>query len=415
MVLWWRLIIDGEDGLTIKVALPSISEDSLQEMQELTSDEFGVNAFSVSMEGEINERNTKKMLQKGVFGPEGLAMAHSIEAEEEAVMRASTLSNQVNCPLLIKSITSESAADIVKTKKGRGNVLYAEVSPASLACDGIEYWNSCWTHAAGYVTKPPLRKGVADELVENATSSFDVISSGHATYTTKQKALGAKDFTKIPPGINGVGERMMVLWDKLVHSGNGTPEQFVAMTSANAAKMFNLYPDKGRLEVGSQADVVIWDPHAKKTISTGDHNLKTDFNVFSGMAVTGVPYTVIISGRICMDEGQLRVMQGFGKFLPMSAFAPHVYEKVRANEAKARATSAVIRAEIPSSSNGNSVEEMPPPTPTKPAQAEKAPSQQRSQFDLLSHPNGDQALPEPKVTSVKVRQAPGGRSSGAFW
>ena len=145
-----------------------------KEMQELTSDEFGVNAFSVSMEGEnklndedlmrafenivnvgglaevhaesgeIIERNTKKMLQNGVFGPEGLAMAHSIEAEEEAVMRASTLANQVNCPLLIKSITSESAADIVRTKKGRGNVLYAEVSPASLACDGIEYWNSCW-------------------------------------------------------------------------------------------------------------------------------------------------------------------------------------------------------------------------------------------------------------------------------
>ena len=161
-----------------------------------------------------------------------------------------------------------------------------------------------------------------------------MISSGHATYTTKQKALGAKDFTKIPPGINGVGERMMILWDKLVNSGKATPEQFVAMTSANAAKMFNLYPDKGRLEIGSQADLVIWDPHAKKTISTVDHNLKTDFNVFSGMEVTGVADSVIISGRIVKDEGQLRVMQGFGKFLPMSAFAPQVYELVRKNEAK---------------------------------------------------------------------------------
>ena len=75
----------------------------------------------------------------------------------------------------------------------------------------------------------------------------------------------------------------------------------------------------------------------------------------------------------------------------------------------------MIRTEIPLSSNGNSVEEMPPPTPTKPAQAEKAKSQQRSQFDLRSHPNGDQALPEPKVTSVKIKNPPGGRSSGAFW
>ena len=86
--------------------------------------------------GEIIERNTKKMLQNGVFGPEGFAMAHSVEAEEEAVMRSSTLANQVNCPLLIKSITSDSAATIVKAKKDRGNVLYAEVTPASLACDG---------------------------------------------------------------------------------------------------------------------------------------------------------------------------------------------------------------------------------------------------------------------------------------
>ena len=88
------------------------------------------------------------MLQNGVFGPEGFAMAHSVEAEEEAVMRATTLANQVNCPLLVKSITSSSAADIVKNKKSRGNVLYAEVGPASLACDGSEYWNNCWNHAA---------------------------------------------------------------------------------------------------------------------------------------------------------------------------------------------------------------------------------------------------------------------------
>ena len=89
---------------------------------------------------------------------------------------------------------------------------------------------------------------------------------------------------------------MMILWEKLVHSGKATPEQFVALTSTNAAKMFNLFPDKGRIEIGSQADLVIWDPNGKKTISLGDHNLKTDFNVFDGMEVNGIPDTVIISG-----------------------------------------------------------------------------------------------------------------------
>ncbi len=185
----------------LKVALPSVTEDSLKEMQELTGEEFGVNTFFMSMEGEnklsdssllsglescaefgclaqvhaqsgeIIERNVQRILGNGVTGPEGYAMAYSIEAEEEAVMRASTLANQVNCPLLLKSITSQSAVDIVKAKKNRGNVLYSEVTPAALACDGNEYWNSCWNHAASFVTCPPLRKGAADDLVESSANS----------------------------------------------------------------------------------------------------------------------------------------------------------------------------------------------------------------------------------------------------
>ena len=249
-------------------------------------------------------------------------------------------------------------------------------------------------------------------------SAFDIISSDHATFNSKQRSLGIKKFTNIPTGINGVGERMMILWDKLVNPGKATPEQFVALTSSNPAKLYNLYPEKGRLEVGSQADLVIWDPNGTKTISTGDHNLKTDFNVFSGINVKGIPDSVIISGRIVMDEGQLRVMQGYGKFLTLAPFAPHVYEKVRAKEAEARSTSAVIRAETGSeNSNGNSVEDIPPPTPVKSTKAERAPSQQESNFDLKSHPNGDEGgLPvQQKATSVRVRAPPGGRSSGGFW
>ena len=87
--------------------------------------------------------------------------------------------------------------------------------------------------------------------------AFDIISSDHATFNKKQRALGVKDFTNIPQGVNGVGERMMILWDKLVHSGKGSPQKFVALTSANAAKLFNLYPDKGRVEIGSQVIVSI--------------------------------------------------------------------------------------------------------------------------------------------------------------
>ncbi len=126
-------------------------------------------------------------------------MSHTDEAEEEAVMRASTLANQVNCPLYITSITSPTSGDIVKVKKARGNVLFAEVTPAALAVDGSEYWNACWNHAASFVCKPPLRKNVADKMVEAVTdgATFDTVASNHATFNSKQRALGIKDFTKV--------------------------------------------------------------------------------------------------------------------------------------------------------------------------------------------------------------------------
>ena len=116
---------------------------------------------------------------------------------------------------------------IVQVKKGRGNVLYAQVTPASLACDGNEYWNTNWDQAASYVTSPPLRKGMAEALVEAAsTGHLDVASSGHATFNSKQRALGVNDFRMIPTGVNGIEERMMILWDKLVHAGKINAEQF---------------------------------------------------------------------------------------------------------------------------------------------------------------------------------------------
>jgi dihydroorotase-like cyclic amidohydrolase len=157
------------------------------------------------------------MLANGVTGPEGYAMAHTAEAEEEAVMRASTLANQVNCPLYLSSITSDSSADIVKVKKSRGNVLYADVTPAALACDGEEYWNSCWNHAASFVTCPPLRKGAKEALVEAAANStFEMISSDHTTYNSKQKALGIKDFTKIPPGIENSSFKIWMMCSTII-------------------------------------------------------------------------------------------------------------------------------------------------------------------------------------------------------
>ena len=302
--------------------------------------------------GDIVERNAQHLLQMGVTGPEGFYMAHSEAAEEEATMRATALASQVVCPLYITGMSSAAAAEIVRAKKSRGNVIYGETTAAALGCDGEAYFNTCWRHAAAFVTRPPIRKGQSEQLLAAAVAdndgeaAFDVLASNHMTYNTSQKALGMRNFTKIPPGVNGIESRLSILWEKGVHSGKMTPERFVALTSSTPAKLFNVYPEKGKIAVGSHADIVIWNPNATKTITKENHNLKTDFNIFEGMVVHGVPDTVIVQGRIVVDEGHLRAMQGLGKFVALPPFAPIVFEKVRAREAasiEARSMRPVVR------------------------------------------------------------------------
>jgi len=457
----------------LKVALPSkVDNVVLSEMETLAGQDYGVNTFQLDMigarqmndadmvaamtqigrlgglaqvhaqSGDIVKRNAKRVLDKGITGPEGLAMAHTEAAEEEAVMRATTLASQVGCPIQVNHCMSGGAADLIKYKKTKGAVIFGEVTPAALGCDGEEYWNKCWRHAAGFTCSPPLRKGQRDKLLEGVVdNTLDLVASHHATYNAKQKALGIRDFTKIPPGVNGVEARMSLLWELGVHSGKMSPEKFVAATSAIPAKMLGVYPQKGRVAVGSQADLVIWDPSATRTISKENHNLKVDFNIFEGTQCHGVPETVLVQGKLMVDEGRVRVMQGFGKFVALEPSPQFVYDQVRAKaEADADLASAqpVSRSgadmELPASvtngsngtkeSNGGSgdgsSEDIPSPAPRKSDQPERAPSQQSSNFDLKDHPNApddsdSQYRNSPQRASVRVRAPPGGRSSGGFW
>jgi dihydropyrimidinase len=169
--------------------------------------------------------------------------------------------------------------------------------------------------------------------------------------------MGKGDFTKIPNGVNGVEERMSLVWEKGVVSGKMDPSRFVAVTSTNAAKIFNMYPKKGCIDVGSDADIVIWDPKLEHTISVATHHSAVDFNIFEvhnfifliffsvekiihsiaicllqGMTCRGGPEYVIANGRVTVDEGQVKAVQGYGSFIPTPAFAPFVYDAVAERE-----------------------------------------------------------------------------------
>lgn len=138
-----------------------------------------------------------------------------------------------------------------------------------------------------------------------------------------------ENFSKIPNGVNGVEDRMSVVWEKGVESGIMDPCRFVAITSTNAAKIFGIYPQKGRIEQGSDADLVIWNPTATRTISAKTHHQACDFNIFEGMTVHGVSEFVIARGRVCVDDGNLRVAEGHGKFVETPAEPEFIYNAIK--------------------------------------------------------------------------------------
>ena len=148
------------------------------------------------------------------------------------------------------------------------------------------------------------------------------MATDHCSFTREQKRFGLKDFTRIPNGTGGLEDRMPVLWNAGVNTGRLTREEFVAATSTNIARILNMYPQKGAVMAGSDADLVIWDPRATKTITATKQVSRIEYNVFEGYTCTGVPRTVFSRGRIAWHEGDMRAKAGDGEFIRREPNAP---------------------------------------------------------------------------------------------
>ena len=274
--------------------------------------------------GDVVARLQQDLLARGVTGPEGHSYSRPPEVEGEAANRAIMIADMAGVPLYIVHTSCEQTHEAIRRAKMAGQRVYGEPLVQYLVLDDGEYQNKDWDHAARRVMSPPFRsKKHQDSLWAGLQSgSLSVVATDHCAFTTKQKRTGVKDFTMIPNGTGGLEDRMPVLWSAGVNMGRLTKEEFVAVISANIARILNIYPKKGAVAVGSDADIVIWDPKATKKITAKNQVSRIDYNVFEGYECKGGPKTVISRGRIAWEQGDMRAKPGDGDFVARRPNAP---------------------------------------------------------------------------------------------
>ena len=264
---------------------------------------------------------TERLLARGHGEPKYHAISHARIAEGEATHRAIRLAELVDVPLLVVHVSAGEAIDEIRRAQGRGLKIFGETCPQYLFLtaedldrDGME--------GAKFCSSPPPRDSAAQEAVWRGLTNgaFEVFSSDHAPYRFDESGKLAHGsnatFKQIANGVPGLELRMALLYSEGVRKGRLSLNEFVALTATNGAKLYGLYPRKGTVAIGADADLAIWNPELTFTVNAEDIHDNVGYTPYEGMELTGWPETVVSRGRIVVRDGQLHAERGSGEFLP---------------------------------------------------------------------------------------------------
>lgn len=286
--------------------------------------ELGGIAMVHAENGDVVAEMTAKLLAEGNTGPEGHAYSRPSQVEGEATNRAIMIADMAGVPLYVVHTSCEEAHEAIRRARMQGKRVWGEPLIQHLTLDEREYFHEDWDHAARRVMSPPFRDARHQESLWAGLQggSLSVVATDHCAFTTEQKRYGVGDFSKIPNGTGGLEDRMPMLWTHGVETGRLTPNEFVAVTSTNIAKILNCYPRKGAVLVGADADLVVWDPAKTKTIQASTQQSSIDYNVFEGKEVKGLPRFTLTRGQVAVYDGEIRTQEGHGKFVEREANTP---------------------------------------------------------------------------------------------
>jgi dihydropyrimidinase len=265
----------------------------------------------------------QKLLAAGITGPEGHALSRPPAVEGEAANRVIAIARLLGAPIYIVHVSTAEATEAIARARATGQRVYGEVLAQHLLIDESVYRNKDWDTAAAYVMSPPFRAKHHQEALWAGLVSgqLQTTATDHCCFCAPQKAVGRDDFTRIPNGTGGIEDRMSVLWHHGVGAGRLTPNEFVRITSTNTAQIFNMYPRKGTIRPGTDADIVVWDPQGTRTISAKTHHQNVDFNIYEGMQVTGLARHTISQGKLVWTDGDLRTVRGAGRYIERPCFS----------------------------------------------------------------------------------------------